>query len=594
MSTLRSGEERILPMQVQNIGFLLDRLGQDCAPLQFLRELTQNSIEAILRTGEPGQILWDVDNIQLQLLGRYKLSITDTGDGMTGPQMKELINSLSSSMSEQSMSGNYGVGAKITAATKNPAGVQYYSWNGNEGALIEMIKESGQYGLKQLQKANGDFVHWLPINEDAKPKLIKSHGTKVVLLGATLEENTMIAPRGVSYAYTWIAKYLNTRYFEFPAGITVRAREGWDKKDSDTGNITREVLGQKSFLSANSISNGTFDMPNSNCKAHWWILKEEKNSDTSRFDGLGHTAALYKSEIYESSRHSSRLQQFGITFGHKRVVIYIQPKSDSLTTNTARTMLLANNEPLPWADWATEFRANLPQEIINHIQQNAPSSNSDNEKAIKERLKEFFKLFRVSRFRLQKNGKNSVDPESFVRESNERERNDSHTGSGTRPEITSTAPGSNIYSLFEKENGNPAEAVANNPYPNVRWVKGQDEEIVDRAAKYVPETNYLLINVDFPAFTDMVDYFNKLAGDSPGYSEKIYETAKIWYEQALTETVIGIQGLKNRRLWSEDDIAKAFSPEALTVAVMQRYNIYHQLKRSVRAMAGTKVSSVEE
>jgi hypothetical protein len=53
--------ERILAMSVDNIGFLLDRLGQDCHPLQFLRELTQNGIEAIKRTGKPGQIIWDVD-----------------------------------------------------------------------------------------------------------------------------------------------------------------------------------------------------------------------------------------------------------------------------------------------------------------------------------------------------------------------------------------------------------------------------------------------------------------------------------------------------------------------------------------------------
>ncbi len=28
-----------LPMGVDNIGFLIDRYGKDCAPLQFLREL---------------------------------------------------------------------------------------------------------------------------------------------------------------------------------------------------------------------------------------------------------------------------------------------------------------------------------------------------------------------------------------------------------------------------------------------------------------------------------------------------------------------------------------------------------------------------
>jgi hypothetical protein len=40
---------------------MLDRLGRDCAPLQFIRELTQNAIEAILALPAPtGEIVWDV------------------------------------------------------------------------------------------------------------------------------------------------------------------------------------------------------------------------------------------------------------------------------------------------------------------------------------------------------------------------------------------------------------------------------------------------------------------------------------------------------------------------------------------------------
>ena len=54
--------ERTLPLTVANTGFLLERLGQDCHPLQFLRELTQNSIEAIGRSSATdGLIVWDVD-----------------------------------------------------------------------------------------------------------------------------------------------------------------------------------------------------------------------------------------------------------------------------------------------------------------------------------------------------------------------------------------------------------------------------------------------------------------------------------------------------------------------------------------------------
>jgi hypothetical protein len=52
---------KLLPMNVLNVGFLLDRLGRDCSPLQYLRELTQNAIEAVQRTGKAGQIIWDVD-----------------------------------------------------------------------------------------------------------------------------------------------------------------------------------------------------------------------------------------------------------------------------------------------------------------------------------------------------------------------------------------------------------------------------------------------------------------------------------------------------------------------------------------------------
>ena len=41
--------ENTLLLEVHDVGFLLDRLGEDCQPLQFLRELTQYAIEAILK-----------------------------------------------------------------------------------------------------------------------------------------------------------------------------------------------------------------------------------------------------------------------------------------------------------------------------------------------------------------------------------------------------------------------------------------------------------------------------------------------------------------------------------------------------------------
>src|SRR5690349_4840741 len=89
-----------LPLKVSNIGFLLERLGEDCHPLQFLRELTENSIQAIERAGSPGEIIWDVEwnYVDLSDSPAFKLCIVDNGSGMTGPEMVRYINQLSSSI----------------------------------------------------------------------------------------------------------------------------------------------------------------------------------------------------------------------------------------------------------------------------------------------------------------------------------------------------------------------------------------------------------------------------------------------------------------------------------------------------------------
>ena len=49
-----------LEMKVANMTFMLERLAQDCAPLQFVRELTQNAIDSIVALGgKHGEIRWD-------------------------------------------------------------------------------------------------------------------------------------------------------------------------------------------------------------------------------------------------------------------------------------------------------------------------------------------------------------------------------------------------------------------------------------------------------------------------------------------------------------------------------------------------------
>lgn len=601
-----SGSPKTVPMTVKNTGFLVDRLGQDCHPLQFLRELTQNSIEAVQRTQNPGLIVWDVDWNRFDLTsdGVMKLSVIDTGDGMTGPEMVEHINKLSSSSAQQSLSGNYGVGAKIAAATRNHEGLVYLSWKNGQGSMIHLWRnpEDGTYGLRQQERSDGSYCDYLEIDDAIKPDIIKDHGTMIVLLGDKGDHPTIEPPPTAPGPSRWIAKYLNTRYFNFPKDVTVRCREGWSNPRTDVDrNLLRTVHGQEHYLNEHSQAKGTLKIEPS-AIAHWWILKDEPalSNNSGFIESNGHMAALYHNELYElanSRSGTARLQQFGVIFGARQVVIYVEPiETDGagLTTNTARTNLLINNEALPWADWAADFRDHMPTEIEAFIAEKAANStNTDHSKSVRERLKPLLDLFKVSRYRPTPLGELFIDDEHLVRGGRPRATgNPQNTGEGAGSGASRKGGVlGNIYALFEKKNGKPGEKVEPDPFPEVRWVCIKDgtrnpPDLEDRAAKFIEEQNLLLINADFRVFADMVTKWHKDTGGSDATRSTVEDVVRAWFEQALVETVIGIQALRGAKEWTMDDIKSALSEQALTAAVMQRYHINFTIKRELGAKLG--------
>lgn len=605
MDTDFGPSERTLAMTVRNTGFMVDRLGQDCAPLQFLRELTQNSIEGIQRTESgTGEIVWDVDWDTYELQDVFKLCVTDDGCGMTGEEMVQYINQLSSSVHEQSHEGNYGVGAKIAAATRNHEGLIYLSWLGGVGSMIHLWRDpdTGEYGLRQQQRPNGTFGHWAHIEDTVKPREdpdIDAHGTKVVLLGNATDENTMQAPSGAPSPSRWVGRYLNTRYFRFPDGITVKAREGWENPRADRDrNLLRTIQGQERYLEAHAQSHGT--VPLTGAVARWWILKDEPalTQNSGFVASSGHTAALHKDELYEmltGRAATSRLQQFGVIFGHTRVVIYVEPVGDSehrVTANTARTQLLIDREPLPWADWAAEFRSNFPAEIATLMDEiTAGALHSDHKQAIRERLKQIRDLFRFSRYRPAPAGDKTIDDGGSP---GGRSRSDSSSGTsgGSSGGGGSGGRAGTIYALFLADEGQPGEEVFSNNEPDVSWISVEEGTrtagfLEDRAAKFLPEHNLLQINGDFRGFTDLMDRWSEFYSEVPGARREIEEVCREWFEQSLIEAVLGVQALKDSREWTVEDIGKSLSEEALTAAVMPRYHIDVAVKRALGAKLGS-------
>lgn len=586
-----------LPMQVANMTFLVNKLGEDCAPLQYIRELTQNATEGICQLDDgSGQIIWDVDWTTYDLLdGVYKLSCIDTGTGMTGPEMVKYINELSSSIREQSPTGNFGVGAKISAAPRNPHGLVYMSWKNGVGHMIHLWydPEEKVYGLKRWPKNNGEF--WTIVSDDLKPKDIKDHGTVVVLLGNSDDDNTVEPPPGTPMRSRWILRYLNTRYFRFPEGIVVKAREGWELPRSDTRhNFLRVVEGQGAWLDKNCQSSG--DVILSGAKAHWWIIRPEIDKDSGHVAPGGHTAALYQNELYELQTGRAgiaKLQAFGVIFGTDRVVLYVEPDTDHrpVIANTARTQLLVESEPLDWAGWAAEFREQMPDELVQLQEEiGAQAGEKDHRKAISERLKQIKDLLRFSRFRPAKDGASAIDPESLAFGGEPSFRGG--RTEGTREPGKKGGRAGDLYALFAESGALGADPVDTFSEPMTRWVSVEDgtrnpPDLEDRAAKFLLQQNLLLINADFRAFTDMVDRWAQAYAQVQGAPATVKEVVHEWFEQTLIEAVMSAQALRRTGKWSLQELGALWTEEALTAAVLPRWHIDQSIKRNLGHRLGS-------
>ena len=589
-----------LPMSVADMSFLIRKLGDDCTPLQFVRELTQNGIDAIRQSGGAGQVIWDANWPHFDLDSVYKLCCIDTGAGMTGPDMVKYINQLSSSIHQQSATGNFGVGAKIAAAPRNPHGMVYMSWNGGVGHMIHLWldPEEKVFGLKRWPQNHGEF--WTPVSDDLKPSQIDQHGTVVVLLGKSDEDNTMLPPPLAPMPSRWMLRYLNTRYFRFPTGVTVHQREGWEEpRTNSKRNFLRKVDGQGAWLDKNSEARGSVELVDAT--AHWWIIKAEKDSDSGHFAPGGHVAALYQDELYEmaiSRAGFSRLQAFGIIFGIDRVVIYVEPKIDEtrpVSANTARTHLLVGNESLDWAAWAGEFRNKMPEALVD-LQESigANVGEQDHARAISDRLKQIKDLLKFSRFRPSREGSVLVDPSGSA--TGGEPLLGGGTSDGSREAGRKGGRAGDIYALFAESGAVSADAIEGLSEPKVDWIYAEKKtrtppDLEDRAARFLLQQNLLLINGDFRVFVDMTDRWSLAYAHVAGARTTIEKVVREWFQQQLVEAVMSAQGLRRTGRWSLQELEKLWSEDALTSAVLPRWHIDQSIKRDLGRKLGTLKAS---
>lgn len=570
---------------------LIQRLGRDCTPTQFVREFVQNSIEAIQRTDSPGQVIIDVNWHWFEETSVHKISFIDNGDGMTPDQMLQHLNNLSSSGQDSNVYENYGVGAKIAALTRNHTGIIYDSWKNGEGyrMFIHFDEEDQKYGVLRVKVADSDFRHYIPVDQSEKPDMINDHGTRVTLLGMDRDEDTMKAP-----SYTkggkenWLSLYVNSRYFRVPDDVKINVRIGYYRDpDNKKHNYTREILGQEATLKRYQESSGI--TPLSDAKVHWWILEPDRDGH-SRELVAGHTGCINQNELFDIAQgRNSRAVHFGIYMGKENIVLYIEPSSNKYVQNTARTGLVERDgSSLPWSRWEDDFRLVMPEELDEYIKRKMGEiSTESHEEKIRDRLKEITRFFNISRYRSIASGNVSAEPDSEILSSTGSGEGESSTKGGKRRK-RGGLPGGFEELLMGglKEDGIPAESVSPDKFPHLTWITAEDgsrekDTIDDRAAQYLPKDNLILANADFQGFKDVIEHFMKQYFEIDGAEVIVKDVVREVFEQQLIETVTGALSLKNRPKWKPDEYQRAISEESLTAAVMPRYFLLNFVKRQL-------------
>jgi hypothetical protein len=593
-------------LAVANPTFLLERLGSECADLQFLRELTVNGLDAIAAQPGPtsGRVVWDLDRQRLEAsAGKVrKLTVTDTGTSMRPDQLGRYINQLASSSREQSHTANFGVGAKVAAGSRNPHGLEYRSWHHGNGALVGFKRHpDGRWGLQPQPWPDGHHDYWRPLGEQDKPWLLRGqhHGTQVVLLGHHERDDTTRPPQSVSDARQhWITRYLNSRFRQFPDGIEVLVREHHDR--GQPGQLTR-VEGERPHVERRAVCGGIVEL--SDAIACWWVLDDDhraRRREAGAWTSSGHIVAVHGDELYDQVAQTrgghGRLQDFGVRFGYERVVIHLQPAVEPhrLQANTARTMLLLGHESLPWTRWGEEFAAAMPEEIRRLQEHAATTDGTPRQDAIRSRVASILPLYRLSRYRPTPapgrppatNGDD--DPPTSTRRAKRAAPTAPLTkdaGSIIADDVASPNPADGAPPADDSARDAGADTIVD--LPHVAWISARDAtrapgDLEDQAARYHPARHELTVNADFRAINDLTTHWHHRYAGVPGAHAVIEAHVREWCEQVLIEVVLAARS----STWSQDQLDALLSPTAFTAALLPRQLLHGMLQKRLAQKLG--------
>jgi len=398
------------PMGIGSLRPIIERTYRESHPLQFLRELVTNSLEAGSSRIEIGPH-HEIGETQ----GIWRFMAMDNGCGMSGDQMESYLNHFGKG--GKSIGGyheNFGIGSKTSLLPWNRAGIVVISYTeeNQQGSMIRLRldEEAGEYGLSELKTGSvvcepfdDGEVDWPSLRPDWM-----TTGTIIMLMGNTGTESTYLEvcstvgqPEIVHSSTTWAVSFLSQRYWRFETGVSISVCYFYSRPEPDArGRMRRSynpMVGSEPHAIELSEHRGCVELPDRT--KVWWFLRE-KGKEVSQLRGFrrGAVGALYKNELYDVRTHHNTLKKFGLagkTRGRTILIFEPCPLKDGVGAypDAARSHLImktpedSSSVGLPWDLWSDWFRERLPDEIIESMVSDQADNTAPLDESWAERLK---------------------------------------------------------------------------------------------------------------------------------------------------------------------------------------------------------------
>jgi hypothetical protein len=608
------------PILVQGAEHFVERNYREGGRFQWVRETLVNAIEAGATRVEFGTEWQGVRE-----RGIYRRVIADNGSGMTPDQLLAFFRTYGGS--GRPIGGiheNYGIGSKCALFPWNKAGVIVVSWHPefDEPSMIWVRKgaRSGQYGLRTWETDEGPENVVAAGTDDGaeidwslvKPGWIDRQGTVIVLLGDEPTQDTVLGdpnrPEG-GVPGIGIVSYLNRRMWDLGSmavSVDEYRREdkaSWPKSasvsvKSELQYGRRKIEGAKYYIdyppaanrSAGKIAaDGTMNLSDGT-KIDWYLWQGSgregiRNAAMNGFIGAQYAPPDNRTfpELFDVTDHPSRFRQFGISEAEVRRNLWLvarPPLAEAhkygvyMSSDRNRLLIMGGpraGDPLPWDDWAIEFADQLPQPIVEAINDaRAGAADDDLDESWRDRLAERFgRRWRQLRLIMDHQGDRMIDPDQAGGTAWRSQR--PHRAARRERQAAGASGGRDGSQTVGRdgEGSSARERRAAVGLPKAEWKAGDEFQDGIFAIWNPPSTanpdGLVQLNVDHPVLREEILFW---APQYPTHLEdEVIDVIKTTYATLAVATIAHTEALRVH-LEQRDMLEHMRSPEALTAALL--------------------------